>query len=236
MSPRMDNMAAQYHGIGDALRIEIQTQPGVGPLRLEDTTTVLDGDAPRRLVLHREPIQPSRTAPRSLRMRWSAAAPKSGKAPSSERAAFLARTYAWDAIRGFTPGLPSTTIAYWANEWWCIPVWSSARTVSASRAVVALDCGGHLLTFDDHFDKTPSVDCTVRIGHPDCDPLYSSVGSHAASSNRLKESRRRRNFSKRAKVDSKCVSMFELAMVGATSSCLSPLPRLSSLPSSPPMT
>ena len=31
-------------------------------------------------------------------------------------------------------------------------VWIAAST---------LDCGGHLLTFDDHFEKTPSVDCTV---------------------------------------------------------------------------
>jgi tRNA(fMet)-specific endonuclease VapC len=28
-------------------------------------------------------------------------------------------------------------------------------------AATTLDCGGHLLTFDDHFDKTPSVDRTV---------------------------------------------------------------------------
>ena len=28
-------------------------------------------------------------------------------------------------------------------------------------AAATLDCGGHLLTFDDHFDKTPSVDRTV---------------------------------------------------------------------------
>jgi hypothetical protein len=38
----MDNMAAQYHGIGDALRIEIQTQPGVGPLRGRVNTTFYD--------------------------------------------------------------------------------------------------------------------------------------------------------------------------------------------------
>jgi tRNA(fMet)-specific endonuclease VapC len=36
-------------------------------------------------------------------------------------------------------------------------------------AAATLDCGGHLLTFDDHFDKTSSVDRTV-IPVPDRPP------------------------------------------------------------------
>jgi hypothetical protein len=40
--PRMDNMAAQYHGAGDALRIEIQTMPGAGPIRGRVNMTVYD--------------------------------------------------------------------------------------------------------------------------------------------------------------------------------------------------
>lgn len=40
--PRMDNMAAQYHGAGDALRIEVQTTPGAGPIRGRANTTFYD--------------------------------------------------------------------------------------------------------------------------------------------------------------------------------------------------
>jgi hypothetical protein len=40
--PRMDAMGAQNHGAGDALRIEIQTQPGVGPLRGRLNTSFFD--------------------------------------------------------------------------------------------------------------------------------------------------------------------------------------------------
>jgi hypothetical protein len=47
----------------------------------------------------------------------------------------------------------------------------------------------------------------------------------AATSCSLKESRRRRNFSKRAKVDrSECVAMFELVPVCATNPLILPLP------------